>query len=114
MIDSYGFGRIVVDKVLYDKNVIVFPDRVQPNWWRKEGHLLQREDLREAVEDFKPETVVIGRGKFGMMKVDNSYRNELEKSGIRIHAENTDKSVKMFNRLLLAGSKVMGAFHLTC
>jgi hypothetical protein len=114
MIDSYGFGKMVINKVLYEKDVIVFPDHVQPNWWRKEGHLLQRDDLREVVETYKPETVVIGRGKFGMMKVDDTYRNELEKSGIRLHAENTDKAVKMFNRLLLAGSRVLGAFHLTC
>jgi len=114
VIDSYGFGKIVIDKVLYAKDVIVFPDHVQTDWRRKEGHLLQKDDLREVVEAYKPDTIVIGRGKFGMMKVEESYRNELEKSGIKLHAENTDKAVKMYNRLLSVGSRVMGAFHLTC
>jgi len=114
MIDSYGFGKIVVDKIPYDKDVIVFTDRVQSGWRRKEGHLLQWEDLREAIEACRSETVVIGRGKFGILKIDDSFRIEAERFKITLYAENTDKAVKKFNRLLLSGSKVMGAFHLTC
>jgi hypothetical protein len=114
MIDSYAFGRIVIDKIPYEKDVIVFPDRVQSGWRRKEGHLLQWEDLLDAIPSFKPEALVVGRGKFGMMRIDRGFEDEILISGITLYAENTDKAVKIFNRLLLAGCKVLGVFHLTC
>jgi len=114
MIDSYGFGKIIVDKVPFDGDLIVFPDRVQPDWRRKEGHLLRWEDLRDSIRAFVPETLVIGRGKLGMMRIDGEFSGEIRKMKITLHAVPTDKAVKVFNRLLLSGSKVMGAFHLTC
>lgn len=36
MINSYDFGRIVVDGKAYTSDVIIFPDRVNSYWWRKE------------------------------------------------------------------------------
>lgn len=35
-IDSYRFGRIVIDGVLPTKAVILLPGRVIGGWWRQE------------------------------------------------------------------------------
>jgi len=59
MIDSYGFGHITINGKRYTNDVIVFSDRVKDNWWRKEGHQLQMEDI-EAVVNEKPEVLVVG------------------------------------------------------
>ncbi len=114
MIESYRFGHIVIDKVSYRNDVIVFPDRVQADWWRKEGHKLQLNDIQDAIDDAQPRTLVVGTGKFGLMKVNREVRALCEKRGITLYAEATDKAVKMYNRLILSDPDVLGAFHLTC
>jgi hypothetical protein len=114
MIDNYRFGNIIINKISYDKDVIIFPDKVQTNWWRKEGHYLQLEDIEKALEEVKPNNIVIGTGKFGLMRIDNGVNVYLEKQNIQLHAESTGKAIKIFNRLILIDDKVLGAFHLTC
>ena len=44
-IDSYEFGRIVVDGRAYSQDLILLPDGIQDSWWRQESHLLQIADL---------------------------------------------------------------------
>ncbi len=46
-IDSYHFGQIVVNGKNYSSDVVIFPDRVRDNWWRKTGHQLCVEDIAE-------------------------------------------------------------------
>jgi len=35
MIESYDFGRIVVDGRKFGRDVIIFADRIDGNWWRR-------------------------------------------------------------------------------
>ena len=114
MIDSYSFGHIVIDKIAYKNDVIVFPDHVQPEWWRKEGHRLQLEDIREALDEFKPRTLIVGTGRFGIMRVSEEVKQYCEDRDIQLYTEMTDKAVKMYNRLFLTDVNILGAFHLTC
>ena len=66
-IDSYSFGRIVINGKTYTSDVIIYPDRVHAPWWRKDGHLLQLADLAEALQA-KPDVLVIGTGYAGVMR----------------------------------------------
>ena len=45
-IEGYSFGSISVDGRRYKSDLIIYPDRVRSDWWRKEGHQLQLEDIR--------------------------------------------------------------------
>lgn len=114
MIDSYSFGHIVVDKITYKNDIIVFPDHVQSEWWRKEGHRLQLEDIQEAIDEIQPRTLIVGTGKFGIMRVSEEVEQYCEDRDIRLYTEMTDKAVKMYNRLILTDDEILGAFHLTC
>ena len=114
MIESYRFGQIIVDGQIYIKDVIIFPRRVQSEWWRKEGHLLQMVDIQEALRSMKPRHLVVGKGKFGIMKIAPEVEEYLSMQDISLHAEKTDKAVKIYNRLILSDPSVLGAFHLTC
>lgn len=67
-IDDYDFGRIVIDGKTYTSDVIVYPERLDTSWWRKEGHLLQPEDIT-GVLDAEPEVLIIGTGYSGCMRV---------------------------------------------
>lgn len=110
MIESYDFGRIVIDGRTYTSDVIIFPDRVMDNWWRKDGHNLDIEDLKEVIE-FGPETLVVGTGYSGIMKVKDETREFLESKGIKVIVKKTGEACDILNSL---GTNCVGAFHLTC
>lgn len=110
-IDQYSFGKIVVDRTIYTKDVIIFPDRVLSPWWRKEGHLLQLEDLEEVLGE-RPEVLVIGTGYSGAMEVAHDLLQELAVEGIRVVVKKTPEAAGVFN--ILNVSKKIAALHLTC
>jgi len=68
MIDSYHFGEIVIDGKKYSSDVLIFPDRVRDDWWRKTGHELCLEDIAVVMTE-NPEVLVVGSGDSGLMKV---------------------------------------------
>ena len=112
MIDSYDFGQITIDGKRYNKDLIVFPDRVKADWWRKEGHHLQMDDLKEILEA-KPEVLVVGTGYYGAMTVPTETRKHVESEGIELIVQRTAEACKTFNRLVTS-RKVVAALHLTC
>jgi len=112
-IDDYCFGSIEIEGEKYSDDVIVFPDHVQKNWWRKLGHRLSREDLKDVL-DYEPDVLVIGRGASGMMVVPEDVVDELRTKQIRVIAERTAKACEKFNEHIDRNEKVIGAFHLTC
>jgi hypothetical protein len=112
MIDSYSFGRITVNGRQFSSDVIIYPDRVDPSWWRREGHKLCMEDL-EAVVRAQPEVLVIGQGKPGLMAVGADLIARLNRLGIEVHAATTSKAVTLYNALS-PDKKVVAALHLTC
>jgi len=112
MIDSYDFGRIVINGKRYNSDLIVFPDKVGDGWWRKEDHQLHVEDLKDVLEA-KPEVLVVGTGYSGLMTVPPETRKYVESEGIELIAQRTAEACKTFNRLVQS-RKVVAALHLTC
>ena len=112
MINSYDFGRITIKGKRYNTDLLIFPDKVQPGWWRKEGHRLQISDLKEVLEA-KPEVLVVGTGYSGMMAVPPETRTYVESEGIELVVQKTAEACKTFNRLV-ESRKVVAALHLTC
>jgi hypothetical protein len=51
-IDHYEFGQIVVDARQETKDLIILPDRVVRNWWRRDGHALVLDDPVEVWMSF--------------------------------------------------------------
>jgi len=45
MIEHYEFGHIVIRGKSYSSDVIIYPDHVDSDWWREEGHRLSPVDL---------------------------------------------------------------------
>lgn len=113
MIDSYGFGRITINGKRYTNDVIVFSDRVKDNWWRKEGHRLQVEDIETVVKQ-KPEVLVVGTGCFGLVKIPVETVEFLRSKGVKLIAQKTREACTTYNRLVESGKKVIAALHLTC
>ncbi|KXB06038.1 hypothetical protein AKJ51_04300 [candidate division MSBL1 archaeon SCGC-AAA382A20] len=112
MIDSYTFGRIVIDGETYTNDVIIFPNRVKDNWWRKEGHILNPEDLKEVSEE-SPEVLIVGKGANGRLTVPPETRDYIESQGVDLIVEKSDKATETYNEIK-DKKKVVAAFHLTC
>ena len=111
-IDHYSFGTIVIDGNTYTSDVIVYPDRVDSSWWRQEGHVLQKADLKDILAA-KPDILIVGTGNSGLMNVPEGTLKFLESQNITVHIEKTGRAVELFNNQP-SGKKVIGAFHLTC
>jgi hypothetical protein len=112
MIDSYRFGEIVIDGQRYTSDVIIYPQRVDSSWWRKEGHRLNIDDLKNIVEN-EPEMLVVGTGESGVMTIPEDTAEYLEQKGIKLIAERTGQACQTFNRLS-ESNKIIAALHLTC
>jgi hypothetical protein len=112
LIDSYDFGNIKVDGQGYHSDIIIFPNHVKSDWWRKDGHLLQIEDLEDVLNE-KPNTIIIGTGAYGVMKVPESVIKHLKDKNINVIIQKTYEAVKTYNNSPLKG-KVVAALHLTC
>jgi hypothetical protein len=110
-IEQYEFGRIRIDGVDYSRDVILLPDRVVPNWWRRDGHALVMEDL-ETVQDQLPERLVVGTGADGRMRPDPETLEDLRSRGTEVEALTTPDAVRRYGELDPATTAA--ALHLTC
>jgi len=111
-IDSYSFGKIKVDGREYNSDLVIFPERVKSNWWRKSGHFLGLEDTEDILE-YKPEVLVIGTGAMGLMKVDSPVTDKLDSMGIEYTISRTPDAVGEYNGFYKERRTVFAA-HLTC
>ena len=111
-IESYSFGRITIDGKEYRSDVILYPDRIDSSWWRKEGHELCPEDLKGVLHE-KPEILVVGTGNVGRMMVLPETEEILNEKGIEMIAELTEHACKTYNRISKE-KKTIACLHLTC
>jgi hypothetical protein len=112
-IDSYLFGRITVDGRDYTSDVILYPDRVDHSWWRKEGHVFHPEDVPDVLNR-PPDILIIGTGYFGVMRVPKETLDELASRGIEVKAMKTAKAVEVYNSFRDQQATVVAALHITC
>ena len=112
-IDGCSFGTLVVNGKTYTDDLIIHPDgKILKPWWRKQGHRLTMEDLRELL-DAAPEVIVAGTGVSGMVKPAINLEKDLAALAIEFISAPNEEAVGIFNRL--APEKRTGAcFHLTC
>ncbi|MFQ6127283.1 MAG: Mth938-like domain-containing protein [Thermoplasmata archaeon] len=112
MIDSYEFGRIVIDGREFRSDVIIDANGVDANWWRKEGHALCVEDLQTILKRH-PKTLIVGTGYSGLVKVRPEVIKKLESSGIQLIVERTTEACREYNERA-ESEGVVAALHLTC
>ncbi|NPD89753.1 MAG: hypothetical protein HGN29_13660 [Asgard group archaeon] len=113
LIENYRFGKIVINGQKYNRDLIVFPEEIKTNWWRKDGHSLCLEDLT-VLDDIKTDYLVVGIGSAGVMKVPSDVLQNLSQKDIEVIVLKTPEAVEEYNRLAKEGKQVVGAFHLTC
>lgn len=113
MIDNYQFGSIEINGKTYNNDVIIHGEEfLNDHWWRKEGHNIEIDDLKDLPEKF--EVLVIGNGASGVCNVPDETIEYVKNKGVEVIIQMTGEAVGTYNRLLSEGKDVVGAFHLTC
>jgi hypothetical protein len=114
IIDEYATGsHMRIGGEIYRRDLKIVNGEVKGNWWRGQGHRLDPADI-EDILTARPETLVIGTGYAGAMRIPETTRAIIIERGIRVVAEPTTQAVKTFNRLAATDVNIAGAFHLTC
>jgi len=88
-IDRYEFGLIVIEGQTFRNDVLIWPGRIKGDWWRKEGHLLQLDDVAEALAAY------------------------LRDRGVALMAYPTREACRVINDLSRT-RRLAAALHLTC
>jgi hypothetical protein len=110
-IENYSFGRITIDGEEHTKDVIVLPERVVANWWRRDGHSLVLEDLEDVLDEL-PSHLIVGRGAQGRMQPNPDALKRLDEKGISVEVLDTGDAVRRY--LELDPAEAAAALHLTC
>ncbi|MFB3882301.1 MAG: Mth938-like domain-containing protein [Armatimonadota bacterium] len=111
-IQQCGFGKLVVGGETYTDDLIVLGDRVVPKWWRRSSHMVELEDLTEALAA-EPEALIIGTGTQQCLKVAPEVIAHTMKAGIELLVFDTRTACQTFNRLL-GKRRIVALLHLTC
>ena len=113
MIENYSFGQMLINGKKYNSDLIIFKDYICDSWWRKEGHNLCIDDIKEIINK-KPDVLIIGTGNFGLMKVPKELIENIKLSGIKqVIVKKTGDACNEYNKLCKK-KIIVAAFHLTC
>ncbi len=112
MIESYNFGKIIINSKEYNSDIIIYKNSIDDKWWRRESHNLRIEDIKK-IFDNKPEVLIIGTGCFGLMKVPLELIKHLESNNIEVIIKKTKDACDDYN-LLHQKKNIVAALHLTC
>jgi hypothetical protein len=110
-LEDYRFGRLTVDGQEHTRDLIVLPDRVVSNWWRREGHSLAMEDLDEVLDEL-PGRLILGMGAESRLRPDPAVIAELERRGVQVECLPTEAAVGRY--VDLDERDTAAALHLTC
>lgn len=111
-IDCYEFGLIRIDGKTYRNDVLIWPGQIKSDWWRQEGHLLQLDDVAEALAA-APQVLVVGQGDPGNMQVDPALTAYLRDKGVDLMVFPTKQACQVINELG-PRRRLAAALHLTC
>lgn len=108
---SYRFGCVTIDGREETRDLIVLPDRVVRDWWRRDGHSLVLEDLDDVLGDL-PRHLLVGTGAYGRLTPDPETLQALRRRGIEVEVLPTPDAVERYGEL--DPRTTAAALHLTC
>ena len=111
-INYYKFGRVKIDSENFNNDVIILPDRVVPNWWRRNGHEVHIEDIGEIIKA-APDVLIVGTGYYGMLRVLGDTSKRLADIGCEVIKMKTQEACKLYNELAKT-KRIAATLHLSC
>ncbi len=113
-INHYEFGKVIVDKKVYSWDIKIVKGEVVPNWYRKEGHKLYLEDIKDIL-DVSPKTIIVGTGANSVMEVLDEVKDYCKNKNINLYILNSYEAVNLFNKAVEENKETIAlCLHLTC
>ena len=110
-IDAVKFGELVVDGKVYYSDMVVYWDGSLE--FRKKSHIFGMQEFGTIMRK-KPDSVVIGTGLVGVVKVAEGVMEEAEKKKVNIFVDVSHKAVDIFNGLVSTRKRAVAVIHTTC
>jgi|SRR3989338_9669333 len=107
-IHEYKLGSFIIDNRQFIGNIKIFENKIR-YWERPENQNLSIKDIQELI-DSDPESIVVGTGAAGILKVPDSIKQTLASKGISCIVGKTQDMVKTFNELFKEKKKVTAIF----
>jgi hypothetical protein len=112
LIDSYQFGKIVIDGQEYSNDVMIHSDGRVDKWWRREGHIVALQDIETLLQE-SPEVLIVGAGLPGMMSLPGGLITYLQDKGVHVIYDRTDRAIETYNTHH-DSKRTAAVFHITC
>lgn len=112
-IESYQFGKMVIDGIRHTNDVIIHKNKVRADWLRERSHHLTLADI-PCLQEEKPDVLIIGTGKFGLVKIHKDVSDYCTENGIELIQKDSSSAVDIFNDMQDFGKHIIAVFHLTC
>ena len=106
------YGEMIIDGCCYRKDMVLYPDHIEPFWERRERHVVEIADMYKILRQ-QPEYLLIGTGQPGLLRVLLETQEYILHQGIQLVAVPTENARQLYNRIY-DKCYVIGAFHLGC
>lgn len=114
------FGFVIVDGKKYTHDIYLNMDgtitkrKKELSRPHSKGHTVLGPEELKYLLDQKPDTLIIGKGQFGILPIPKESKKLLDTSGINIIEAKTPNVLPMINELLKQKAKIVAILHLTC
>ncbi len=114
------FGFIIVDGKKYTHDIYLNLDgtitkrKKELSKPHSKGHTVLGPEEIKYLLDQKPETLIIGKGQYGILPMPKESKKLLDESGIIVIKTKTPNALPMINELLKQKAKIVAILHLTC
>jgi len=112
VIDGKHHSGVDEDRVGKGKDICVIGRKVT-RWKERKGHVLDKSMIMGIYED-NVDTLVIGNGVDGAVRVPDEVRKDAEKHGIQLIVQPTAQACRTYNDLYRKGERVALLAHGTC
>lgn len=112
------FGKIIVDDKTYNYDVLI---NTKGNVMKRSDisityysslHTIRTEEIKQLVEEQKPEFLIIGTGAYGAAKrLEAGIERECKKNNVKLIVAKNPEAAKLFNETT---GKKAALFHATC
>ena len=110
IIESYEFGRLIIDGKIY-KDVVIYQGKIS-EWKWKEHHAFTMDDIKPILEEI--DVLILGTGASGFVEVKPDVIAFLETNNIKYVVAKSAKACARYNEFVKAGKKVAAIIHSTC
>lgn len=104
---GYGDGYVSINRVRYEKNLIVLPDHLIEDWPVMSVAQLEVQHF-ESLAQHTPEIIILGTGA-GHQFPNHTLLSQLAKMGIGIEIMDTKACCRTYNILVEEGRRVAAA-----